>query len=232
MALYVDQIATKFPHTSFPVINGEPDYQIIHDTWTLLYRNASIITTTLGGVNNGHIRLIMQDTLYTTIFHTPYNTPVEPGGTATVLLHETTAQHSQLWYEHSEVRHIHANYHNMDADLKKFLEAVNNTYISVLHNVFTVYMGSLTREIMNNMMDWYRRITAVEIKMKKKNQETLDMSHTINVLFKFIDEWVQHASEANTPFMSEKYLQMAYHAVRSSGMYTYDWKYFCRKQSV
>ena len=42
------------------------------------------------------------------------------------------------------------------------IEAGNNTYIS-LHDVFTRYMGSLTKDIMNHMMARYGRITVVYI---------------------------------------------------------------------
>ena len=63
MALTVDQIIAKFPHNNFPMVEGEPDYQIIRDVWTLPYGNASALSTALGGGNHGHTGLVMQDTL-------------------------------------------------------------------------------------------------------------------------------------------------------------------------
>ena len=63
--------------------------------WILLYGNAYTLTAMMGGVNHGHIGLVMRYTLYATISHTPYNVPVDPGGTATVPLQSNTAQHSQ-----------------------------------------------------------------------------------------------------------------------------------------
>ena len=55
----MDQITVKFPHKVFPILEGEPDYQIIHDMWDLLYGNAYTIPTTLRGGYHRHIRLVM-----------------------------------------------------------------------------------------------------------------------------------------------------------------------------
>ena len=56
MALTVEQIVAKIPHKSFPVIELEPDYNIIHDMWnssaviypTLQLHWLEVITGTLG----------------------------------------------------------------------------------------------------------------------------------------------------------------------------------------
>ena len=56
----------------------------------------------------------------------------------------------------------------MDVSLKTMvLESVNITYIFALHNIFTGYIGSLTKDIMNNRVAQYERITASDIEMKK-----------------------------------------------------------------
>ena len=60
----------------------------------------------------------------------------------------------------------------MDNSLKTMvIEAVNNTYVFALYNVFTGYMGSSTQEIMNHIMALYWRITAVDTKIKKKTSK-------------------------------------------------------------
>ena len=111
----------------------------------------------------------------------------------------------------------------MDAALKTFvINAVNNTYIYELHTILTGYMGALTIDIINHMMARYGRITAADIKMKKKSiQEPIDTSQTINIFRIIIDDGVQYYSMANTPYTPEQVLQMAYHAVSSSGIYSY-----------
>ena len=43
------------------------------------------------------------------------------------------------------------------------LEAVNSAYILYLHNVFTIYMGLSTKDIMNYLMERYGNIAAAGI---------------------------------------------------------------------
>ena len=92
------------------------------------------------------------------------------GGKDTVPLQSNIAQFLQLRDEHTKARHIHDNHHNMDVDLKKMvLEAVNLTYMFLIHNVFTGYMGSFMMDIIIHMEARYRFITATDIKMRKKS---------------------------------------------------------------
>ena len=117
----MDQITTKFPHKVFPIIQGEPNYHRIHDMWNLLYGNAPTLSTTLGGGNHRNIRIVMRDTLYATIYPTPYSDPVDPGGKAQVTTQATMEVCSQLRDQHAEDHHIHDNYHNIGAALKNMV---------------------------------------------------------------------------------------------------------------
>ena len=57
-------------------------------------------------------------------------------------------------------------------------------------------------------------------------------SQIIYVFFNIINDGLQYDSEANTPFSPEKLLQMAYHAIRSSVIYTIVCKEYNRKQKA
>ena len=71
MALSVDQRIAKLLHKSLQIIDGEKDYQIIHDMWTVLYVNTPTLTTMLGVVNHGQISIVMQVTRYMKFSPTP-----------------------------------------------------------------------------------------------------------------------------------------------------------------
>ena len=55
----------------------------------------------------------MRDTLYTTIYHMPYNRPVDPRGTSQVPLQATTLVFLKLLDERLEDSRIHNNHQNM-----------------------------------------------------------------------------------------------------------------------
>ena len=106
------------------------------------------------------------------------------------------------------------------------LKAVDSAYIFTLHIFFTGYMGLSTKDIINNPMAQYRKITAADTKQKKKFlQEPLDTSHPIGVFFNTIDYRVLYSSEANTSLLSAQVIQMAYHVVIFSVIYTDVYKY-------
>ena len=76
VAISVEKIVADFLHKSFPVINDKPEYQSINNIWTLLCDNEYILTMGLGGVNHGHIGVVMQDMIYATISPIPYVMPL------------------------------------------------------------------------------------------------------------------------------------------------------------
>ena len=80
MALYFDQIVEKFPNKAFLVIEGEPNYNSIHDMWKLLYGNTSTLKNKLYGGNKGNISIIMRYMIYTKISPIPCDAPMDPGG--------------------------------------------------------------------------------------------------------------------------------------------------------
>ena len=83
MGLSVDDIVAKFPMKTMPKIDGEPDYININTMMQLLYGNAASIPMTLGGGQHGHIGIIVNPQLYTTLANTTYESPPNPGITPT-----------------------------------------------------------------------------------------------------------------------------------------------------
>ena len=80
MGLSVDDIITKFPMKTFPIISGKPDYASINTMLQFLYSNAASLPTTLGGGQHGHIGLIMTHLIYATLAPTNiYTATIEPG---------------------------------------------------------------------------------------------------------------------------------------------------------
>ena len=70
--------------------------------WNLLYGNYSTLSTKLGGGNHGNIGIIMQDMIYEKILPTPYNAPMDPGGTTQVPSQATMAVRLQLQDKHAK----------------------------------------------------------------------------------------------------------------------------------
>eukprot|EP00957_Ditylum_brightwellii_P156780 11932736-Ditylum_brightwellii.AAC.1 len=89
-----DKIKAKFPHPTLQRIEGEPDYAEINTLMQQLYKNAATIPSSLGGGAHGHIGLVMEPILYSSLSATACNAPSEP--TRTTLPGNAS---SQVWYD-------------------------------------------------------------------------------------------------------------------------------------
>jgi hypothetical protein len=63
----VEDVLASFPHLLLPAVEGEPDYQTIHNTRKFLKENSRAINTHLGGGTLGHLGLIISDAAYSNI---------------------------------------------------------------------------------------------------------------------------------------------------------------------
>ena len=69
--------------------------------------------------------------------------------------------------------------------------------------------------------------------MKKKSlQEPLDMSQLIGVFFKLIYDGVRYSRKVKIPYTPDQVLQMSYHTLILSGIYSDAFKYWLRKLSA
>eukprot|EP00957_Ditylum_brightwellii_P184045 14019224-Ditylum_brightwellii.AAC.1 len=68
-----DKIKAKFPYPMLQQVEGEPDYAAINAIMQQLYKNAATIPSSLGGGAHGHIDLVMELMLYSSLSATAYN---------------------------------------------------------------------------------------------------------------------------------------------------------------
>ena len=89
----------------------------------------------MGGLNDRHIGIFTQDTLYAVILPTPNDVHVGLGGGMQIPVQKTTVVCSQLLDDGSEACRIHYNHNKMDTALNTMvLDSVDKMYIFALHN--------------------------------------------------------------------------------------------------
>ena len=102
----------------------------------------------------------------------------------------------------------------------QLLDAFEDPYVSELRNWYTGYMGVTTRDLPDNLMDWYSNIMAANIKANEAwINEGLDHSRPIDVFFQRIDDAVQYVDDGKNPFTEKQTLQTIFHFVNATGMY-------------
>ena len=130
---------------------------------------------------------------------------------------------------HEEARCIYDNHTNLDDALKaQLIDSVDNTYLCLVRNKYTSYLGITTRDLIEHLLDRYGKITPTNIEACEVwMNEPIDSSLPINLFFQRIEDCVQYASDGQVSFTNGKILQTAYHAVSTSGHYTdacRDWR--------
>ena len=234
MALSADDIVAKLPVKTLPTIQGEPDYETINQMVQTLYGNAASLSTTSGGGAHGHIGLIMTQALYATLTATPYIAPPDPGVLPYIPPNASVATREQLWTEHKEARRIYDNTTNMDDALKgQIIDTIDDAYLCEMRNKYTGYLGITTRNLLDHLIDRYGKITPADLETNKKRMnEPIDTTQTIDIFFKRIDDCIQYADGGEVPFTPEQIVQTTYHAVSTSGHYTDTCKIWRKKAAA
>eukprot|EP00957_Ditylum_brightwellii_P095534 7276842-Ditylum_brightwellii.AAC.1 len=81
MPYKADDMKARFPNKSIICLDGEPNYDSINALCMQLYGNEGAIPTGLGGGEHGHIDLVMDPALYTTLSTMVYLAPTAPNCT-------------------------------------------------------------------------------------------------------------------------------------------------------
>ena len=221
--LSVDDIIAKFRIKKLTKIEGEPTYETISKVSHELYTNAATLSSPLGGGQHGHIGMVMKPALYATLSATPYVEPVAPSLTPNFDPTQiyTEIQRQQLRDDHAHQVKTFTEHNNMDAALQQLLtEAVEELYLSAKCNRFTGYLGVTTRDLLDHLLERYGNITAADLQANKDAMdEPIDVSLPIDAYFKRIEDCIQLAGDANTPFSNQQVLQTTYFAVQATGLY-------------
>ena len=218
----IDDIAGKFPIKTIPSIDGEPTYATIHTLLQLLYTNAASVPSSLGGVNHGHLGLIMNPTRYATLSDTSYVVPPDPGLTPAYPNGKITLVVRQSCTDAHKVTMATFNKHTHINDLLKshIIDAVDEVYLHEKSDKYTGYLGVSSQELIDHLLDRYGKISSADLENNKDRMaEPYDPSQPIDAYFKRIDDAVQYAIDGKHKFSDEQILQTAYHAINSAGLF-------------
>eukprot|EP00957_Ditylum_brightwellii_P188101 14320241-Ditylum_brightwellii.AAC.1 len=148
-----DEIKAKFPHPLLQQVEGGPDYTATKAIMLQLYENAAVISTNLGGGANGHIDLVMEPTLCSSLSTTAYTPMIAP--TRTTLPGNASSQ--ERYDKDNQYKKELDTYKNciaMDDVLKKQIqEAADDVYIHQLCHKYSAYLGVMTRDVLDHLME-------------------------------------------------------------------------------
>jgi hypothetical protein len=191
----VEEVIASFPHPVLPAVQGNLDYQTIHSTIKLLQANWRAIDTHMGGVNLGHLVLIISDASYAIIASTtddgptiwirpqaPMRAPANTDGTAAQI---SAARH--FWKEDVQT---YRKYTSMQQALKKqIIRVFEPMYLAILNDNMVGFSSISSRDMLDHLFNTHGNITVVDLEINFEHmRHAWDPQQPVESLFKQIQD--------------------------------------------
>ena len=209
------------PHKILPKIEGEPDYHSIHLINKKLAANAATIKTPLGGGRHGYLALCLSPAAYASHSLTAFVPPTNPGATPPMPLRATAAAVFSIKKRHAEQLRTWEEYNAIMQALKnQFIEAVDEIYLKAIQDRVTEYTNVTLYDMLQHLYNNYGKIT--EDKLEKNRQEmnkAYSVTMTIETVFAQMEDCVDFADAAQSPFSQTQILNTALLLIQKTGVF-------------
>ena len=110
---------------------------------------------------------------------------------------------------------------------------MEDPYLCKMRKKYTRYLGISTRDLLNHLINQYGKITTADLEANKSRMnEPINITQTIDVFFKRIDDCTQYADDGEVHITPLQILQTAYHAVSTCGHYNNACKIWRKKPAA
>lgn len=215
----VDSLIEGFPKATPTRIVGIPTYENIKRLNDDISANAASIHSELGGGTHGHLGLTVNPTIYATVSGTPYTAPTSPE--PPVLTGFTGHQITAANRRYDSDKRKFAEFVALQNALKKqILNSVDDIYMAAIEQP---YIGHANRTVLNlitHLYDTYAKISPSDlIQNNQKMTAPWDPNQPFEFLVRQIQDAVDYAAHANTPYTAEQIVNTAYTLVFSTGVF-------------
>lgn len=226
-----EEFISNFPEETLPKIIGLPNYENLSELRKALKYNASSVTSTLGGGNNGYLGIVVSPAVYASIDPTPFLTPVDPGIQPDIPPGTSAANTAVIVRAHQEQQRQYKEHQNLQRALKKQLQnAVEPLYLRAIKDSNAGYNNINIYDMLRHLFDSYGQITPLDIKDNYDRMYTpWNPSTPFEMLIDQIDEAQEFADAGNQAFSAAQILNCAYTLVFNTGLFFDDCKMWNNK---
>ena len=217
-----EKIVDSFPNPTIQPIIGKPTYESIRRVHLKLNANAASIQSHLGNGRLGLLALTVTPVVFNTLSHLPFVAPRNPGPNAVIPPAQTAAQISTIRETYETQAKLYQQYDATDKALKQqLINAVDDMFISAISHRHIGYANVTTLQILTHLYDTYAIIRDPDLTENKERMEAAyDINMPIETLFEQIEDAVEYAAQAHTPFTNAQVVSTAYMLVHKTGMFT------------
>ena len=219
----INYIDTLFEHRELTKIHGEPTYETLQIIANELKTNAATVRTHLGGGNHGHLGLVLPPVRYALISPTPFKRPTHPGAYEPPA-GGTGAQIAAAKEAHEETTRVFYECLSVEAALRKqIVQAVESKYLKVIRNQHTNAITMTVSDILyTHLFPSYGLVTAEKLMQEQRAVEDYmyDPRDPITDVYTAIDDLLDLADTAGSPFTQAQALKMGFEIIKRTGMFT------------
>ena len=226
-----DSIIAQFPHQTISPIPGRPEYNTIAALHRKLNANAAAVFSSRGDGRHGHLALTVSDAHYLTTTGVPFIPPTNPGIHPTIALDATTAEIAHANRQHEALQREWRTWISTENSLRsQVLGAIDELYVHTLSSTITGFTNVTVRQLLQHLYSTYGRIDEATLQendamMKKDFDHLLPFEHFV----KQIEDSMELAEAANTPYTSQQVILIGYNIMFKTGVFTDECKAWRKK---
>jgi hypothetical protein len=234
MVTTIDSLVTGFPFPTVLPIVGEPNYESIAALHRQLNANAASIQSHLGDGLLGLLPLTVSAAVYNTLSATPFVAPVNPGAAPDIPAASSGPQIADIRFTFTTATALFKDYDLADKALKQLLlGAVDDMFVRSLQTKYIGYLNVTTRQLLDHLYSQYARISAADLQDNDVALKTAyDPNLPIETLFDQVENAVDFAAAANTPYSPAQVVATAYQLVFATGVFLEDCKVWKRQLEI
>jgi hypothetical protein len=217
-----DALIESFPPPTLPNIQGEPTYPQLAAILKEIKANAASVLSVQGGGSNGHLSIVVSDTVYSTIAPgTPFIKPANPAQHPTIPHTSTDGAITLIMPRHNERQRKFQECNNVQQALKNQLaRAIDGIYLEA-HKDNNVGYGNISIEVLlQYLFDKNGDITPVDLRADAKRlNEEWGPSQPIQALYSCIKDIQTHAQAGNRTFTDQQIVDTASTIIYKTGVY-------------
>ena len=220
----VDSLIEGFPKPNPTKIVGIPTYESIKRLNDDISANAASVHTDLGGGAHGYLGMTVSPAIYATISNTAFTRPPSP--TAPALTGLTGPQITAANRRYDADKKKFAEFVSLSNALKKQLIAsVDDIYLAAIEQPYIGHANRTVLELFEHLYDTYAKISPSDlIRNNERMTQAWDPNQPFEFLVRQIQDAVDYAAHANTPYTAEQIVNTGYTLVFNTGMFEDDCK--------
>ena len=216
---FIDYRNTAFEIANLTKIHGEPTFESIRTLQREININAQCVHSELGGGAHGHLGLVLTPQEYALHSNAAYHRPAHPGP---LVIPAGTTQHmaNMMCDQHRERLRVFREVQGVDQALRQQIAtAIELQYLEAIRNTATGRIALPVRDIIRHLYSVYGRVTPQKLQDRENavRQMVYDPVNTIDGIFTAVDELVQYADAANSPYTQAQIINLAYIIVNRTG---------------